>query len=435
MTIDELRTLAVVLPLAALAGAIPLRRPWRRERAAAVLAGLWCLATLPLVDAVARRLGLWTFAPAECTFLGAPVALILGWAILWGPLAALVPWRAADALVLFGALAIDMIVMPLVAPVVVLGPAWLAGEALALGVVLLPARLLARWTAAHQRTGQRAALQAIAFVLMVFVLAPQVAFELRGGAGFAALATRPTWLLSIVAQLLAVPAILGLSAVQELAERGRGTPVPFDPPRRIVLSGAYAYVRNPMQLAVVVALAGWGALLGSPWVLAGALVALIYSAGIASWDEDEDLRLRFGRRWSRYRRHVRAWIPRLRPWHVESPPARLYIASGCDPCSRLGAWLLRRDPIGLGIVPAEHHASRDLERMTYDPGDGRPEAAGVVALGRALEHLHLGWALAGMTLRLPVMRSLAQLIADGLGFGPMRVTRCDLGRSPMARRS
>ena len=45
--------------------------------------------------------------------------------------------------------------------------------------------------------------------------------------------------------------MLGLSAVQEFVTRGRGTPIPFDPPRHIVTTGVYAYVANPMQLSAV----------------------------------------------------------------------------------------------------------------------------------------------------------------------------------------
>ena len=58
------------------------------------------------------------------------------------------------------------------------------------------------------------------------------------------------------------PALLGLAAVQEFAVRGSGTPVPFDPPKRLVTTGPYAYVRNPMQLSAALVMLGWGAILG-----------------------------------------------------------------------------------------------------------------------------------------------------------------------------
>jgi len=46
--------------------------------------------------------------------------------------------------------------------------------------------------------------------------------------------------------------------VLEFARRGGGTPYPWDPPDRLVTSGPYAYVRNPMQLSttLIMLLAG-----------------------------------------------------------------------------------------------------------------------------------------------------------------------------------
>jgi hypothetical protein len=56
--------------------------------------------------------------------------------------------------------------------------------------------------------------------------------------------------------------------------------------------------------------------------------------------------------------------------------------------------------------------------MRYDPADGSKSVDGVRAMGRALEHLNLGWALAGITLRLPVIWQLIQLLMDASGLGP-----------------
>lgn len=104
-------------------------------------------------------------------------------------------------------------------------------------------------------------------------------------------------------------------------------------------------------------------------------------------------------------------------------PARLYVAEGCDACSQLARWIDGRGPVGLERVAAEDHPGRDLTRLTYDPRDGTGEVEGVAALARALEHVHLGWAFVGWTLRLPLVAQLAQVLADGVGAGPRRVCR------------
>ncbi len=45
--------------------------------------------------------------------------------------------------------------------------------------------------------------------------------------------------------------------------KARGTPVPFNPPNRLVTSGPYAHSRNPMLSGVFFLLFGMGAFLGS----------------------------------------------------------------------------------------------------------------------------------------------------------------------------
>lgn len=166
----------------------------------------------------------------------------------------------------------------------------------------------------------------------------------------------------------------------------------------------------------------------------------------------DGLERRFGGRFHTYRSHVRAWILRWRPFpwpgvddatlggatHGEGAAsgqavATLYVAEQCGPCSEVRAWFAARGPVGLAIVAAERHPSRSLTRITYDPGDGSGECVGVAALGRALEHIHLGWALIGMFVRLPGVCEFLQAVTDASGGGPRRVVRyCELSE-PEAR--
>jgi len=37
---------------------------------------------------------------------------------------------------------------------------------------------------------------------------------------------------------------------------GKGTPAPFDPPRKLVIRGPYRFVRNPMYIGAGMTLAG-----------------------------------------------------------------------------------------------------------------------------------------------------------------------------------
>ena len=195
-------------------------------------------------------------------------------------------------------------------------------------------------------------------------------------------------------------------------------------------SGPYAYVSNPMQLSAMLTLAFWGLILASPWVTAAAVMAHLYGLGIAGWDEQGDLEARFGERWAAYRRGVRRWVPRRRPWHPalaltdgRAEAARLYVAESCQVCAGVKRWIERRGPVALEIVAAEHHPARGLARITYDPRDGSAEAQGIAALARGLEHIHLGYALAGFAMRLPVVRHVLQLLIDASGGEPREIPR------------
>jgi protein-S-isoprenylcysteine O-methyltransferase Ste14 len=108
-------------------------------------------------------------------------------------------------------------------------------------------------------------------------------------------------------------ALIGVT-VWQFATLGRGTLAPWDPPRRLVLSGVYRYVRNPMISAVVLVLVGEAVGLASLEVLAWTAVFLALNAALIPLVEEPVLQRRFGVEYAEYRRHVPRWIPRMTPW-------------------------------------------------------------------------------------------------------------------------
>ncbi|SDH80389.1 Protein-S-isoprenylcysteine O-methyltransferase Ste14 [Sinosporangium album] len=314
-----IRGLAVFVPIAGLALSFSLRRPGHRDIAAVILATAWNLLALALVNTLALRLGWWTFTAEGAVVAGIPVDLLLGWALLWGAIPAHTTLNLPVPLTAAAFAWIDLGFMPLAAPVVTLGPDWLYGEAAAITASLIPGLLLARWTVRDVRLRLRVALQVI--------LAGGLAVALP--AALAGLWSRPAWALSLAAQAFAVPALLGLAAVREFAVSGHGTPLPYDPPKRLVTGGPYGFVRNPMQVSMTL-----GFLALAPLdirFLAAAVSGVAYGAGLAAWHENDQLRTMYGTAWDTYRARTRPWIPRLRP-HDGIPPATVYIARTCPQC-------------------------------------------------------------------------------------------------------
>lgn len=419
-----LRSALLVAPIAFAVGTAVVRGPSRRTLTGVLVAVAWNVWSLLVVNLLAIHFGWWEFDAALPSFMGVAIEPWLGWTILWG---AFVPLAASDrplVPILVAALWFDLIAMPLLDPVLVLGRGWLLGEAAAIALALLPSLLFARWTANDTHLKGRAAMQVGTAGAFLLWLVPVAAIAKSDG--WDAVAAIPTWRLSLAAQILIIPIAMGVRAVSEFVHRGRGTPIPYDPPKQLVTSGPYSYVRNPMQLSMVLIFVVGAATLWDPWLLASAAIAWAYGAGLATWHEGIDLESRFGDQWVTYREKTRNWIPRWRPY-IEGE-SQLLVAFSCSTCSSVGRWFVTRAPLGLRVLPAESSEDRGIRRITYVPASGSP-SSGVAAVFQALGHINLGWAVVGWVLNLPVLRQVSQLIADVFGPSPHPVAGNDFERS------
>ena len=413
---EIIRTLAWLLPSALAVFMIVLRRPSRSLMTGLLLSVAWNAWAVLAVNVVAVSQDWWTFSSGSPSFVRVPAELWFGWVVLWGAVAPLIGLHRPVTVTLIGFLWFDLIVMPSLEPVVVLGGSWTFGEILALSFALFPGLLLFRWTHDRSNLYGRASLQVVCAGAVLLWLIPLIILEVRDGE--LGLLDLPAWHVSVVAQLLLLPLSLGARAAMEFAVRGRGTPLPYDPPQILVSSGPYSYVRNPMQLSMVLVFAMTALLLWNPWLLTAAAVTFAYGVGLARWHEDTELVERFGEEWMRYRSKVRAWLPTFRPRITGE--STLFIAYSCGTCSSIGRWFRTRGPVGLQIAPAEDSGIRGIRRVTYMPTEG-PPSVGVAAIARALEHIHLGWAVVGWILALPGFKQFAQVIADSFGPTPREV--------------
>lgn len=404
------RYLCLMVPAGAVLAAARAGGAARGSAAGAGLAFVAAAVGVAALHEVATAAGWYAFAPVDGAYRGLPVDLWLGWAALWGPAPVLLrrwlPVPVALGLLLF----VDVVAMPALDPLVRLGPHWLLAEVIGLLAVALPAQLLGRWTADRRHLLPRVLLQMVVFTGLVLWLVPSVAFTLGDG-DWDHLRRLSAGGLLVLGQAALLTALPALAAVREFAVRGGGTPFPWDPPARLVTTGVYAYLANPMQTGAVLLLGLLAAVTRSATLAAAVLAAVAFSTAVAGPHERHDLRRRHGTAWESYRRNVPAWWPRWRPYAVAAP-ARLWLDDDCGPCAAVGAFLTGRSPRRLTVLPARR-CDRRLRRARYTAADGFT-VSGVAAVAQGLDHVNLGWAYAGWLLRLPVLDRLAQLVTDAL---------------------
>ncbi|MCH8274371.1 MAG: isoprenylcysteine carboxylmethyltransferase family protein [Armatimonadetes bacterium] len=117
----------------------------------------------------------------------------------------------------------------------------------------------------------------------------------------------------------------GLWSGITMAALGDGTPLPAMCARRLVVAGPYQYVRNPMAVTGISQAVAVGVYTGSPLTIAYAVTAAFIWELFFRPGEEEDLAKRFGRPYEEYRRALRCWMPRIKPYRQGTreagPPA------------------------------------------------------------------------------------------------------------------
>ena len=120
--------------------------------------------------------------------------------------------------------------------------------------------------------------------------APQVAGAILGAAGAA----------------LAVACIVAFAVI------GKGTPAPFDPPRRLVNRGPYRVIRNPMYIGAGLALAGAALFYRSMSLLSYAALFLLITHVFVVVYEEPTLRQTFDGDYTTYCQTTGRWWPKRR---------------------------------------------------------------------------------------------------------------------------
>ena len=152
----------------------------------------------------------------------------------------------------------------------------------------------------------RALTYAVLFVGLILVFVPARLLSWSGISPSEELG--PTQAAGIVVALAG--AALALWCLLAFVRLGRGTPAPFDPPRRLVIRGPYRFVRNPMYLGAGLALGGAALCYRSLPLLAYTGLLLLAAHLFVVFYEEPRLRRTFGAEYDGYCRTVGRWVPR-----------------------------------------------------------------------------------------------------------------------------
>jgi protein-S-isoprenylcysteine O-methyltransferase Ste14 len=152
----------------------------------------------------------------------------------------------------------------------------------------------------------RAATYAALFIGLLLIFLPS---RILSSTGIIRPSAIGAW--QVAGMLLGVSgAVLALTCILTFVFVGRGTPAPFDPPRRLVVRGPYRFVRNPMYLGAGLALAGAALFYQSIPLLAYAGLFLLITHFFVVLYEEPTLRQTFETDYDAYCRRTGRWWPK-----------------------------------------------------------------------------------------------------------------------------
>ncbi len=399
-----LRWILLLGPVCLTLSMVLLRNLSPRAQIGGLFAFLYGVAAIFVGHSLAVWIGWWHYGWDALMLNGLPADVIIGGAILFGPgLYFAFPNTRPLILLLPIIIGLHGTIFSSLEPLVFAGPNWFLGVLFVFATAHLPAIYLAKWTETDTQLPFRCALLAIMTGGMIFVVIPSLIMKAMGGTWD--VLDRPTWTIVLTTGLLAITSLIGIAANQSLCLQGQGTPIPLDPTKRLVTTGIYAYLSNPMQLSAALSWLVLGAFLHNIWVMAASLMAWVFVQGMVRWHHRNDLLKRFPVGWPDYKEKVPEWFPR---WHPSlKAGATLHLCASSRLHRRVALWLGSATQLRIqwSDDPLPHYENPDNVR-DFDRS---------CAIAAAAMHQNFAYALIGhawLLLALPA-RSLSGWILKG----------------------
>jgi len=392
MNLETARSILLMLAFIGLALLMLRKEHDRKLNWAIFFSVLYSSVAIGLSSIVCTQWGLWTFE--ESTPIGMPYDIYFLWVIVWGVLPVLLVANRYFVSFILLLIWLDILFMPFLdsQQLLALSSQWLWGELFLVCVVLLPAMAWA-YSYYHNRfLLLRAAMQVITMILIFIFGLPLLVYHY----GF--LDQIDHSFDPLIFQLILILGLPALVAVLDLVIIGLGTPFPYDQTARLVRSGPYAYIRNPIQwsFALIFIPLAWHH--HAPILLIGLIMSIAYSLGVADQQEDQDMQQRFGSEWATYKSAVPKWHFQWRPSGISQ--GTLYFDGDCHHCSRISQWFTSANLVNLNFKYAAQFPNKKLDKVCY-VDQYQNQFFGTEAIAKGLDHSNLVLAGLGWFMRLP----------------------------------
>jgi Phospholipid methyltransferase len=96
--------------------------------------------------------------------------------------------------------------------------------------------------------------------------------------------------------------------------KGFGTPAPIAPPTKLVMTGFYRRVRNPIYVGLVTIVFGEALILGDARLVVYAAILWLFFHFWVLVIEEPTLERSFGDEFANFKANVPRWLPRPTPW-------------------------------------------------------------------------------------------------------------------------
>ena len=121
-----------------------------------------------------------------------------------------------------------------------------------------------------------------------------------------------SWLAYLAFPLWLIGIAMLIWCFWDFVQKGKGTPAPIEPPKDLVVSGLYNYVRNPMYVGVLCVIIGHFLWFGFWNLLIYAAIVFIAFNTFVTFYEEPNLKQRFGPTYEDYLKRVPRWLPKFK---------------------------------------------------------------------------------------------------------------------------